>query len=97
LNGAAPQGGFRGGLVIATGTPKQVAKNQASYTAQYLGRVLGVKAAAKASLKAANKPSLKVAVVAKKPGKKPKRIVLPWIWQQLIDLWRANIWFISID
>jgi excinuclease ABC subunit A len=57
-----PEGGFRGGQVIATGTPEQVAKNPASYTGHYLSRVLGVNAAVKASLK----PS----VLAKKAAKK---------------------------
>ena len=37
-----PEGGFRGGQVIATGTPEHVAKTAASYTAQYLSRVLAV-------------------------------------------------------
>jgi excinuclease ABC subunit A len=35
-----PEGGARGGQVIATGTPEQVAKNRASFTGQYLKRVL---------------------------------------------------------
>ena len=36
-----PDGGDRGGKVIATGTPEQVAKNTNSYTGQYLKKVLG--------------------------------------------------------
>ena len=56
-----PEGGFRGGQVIATGTPEQVAKNPASYTGQYLTRVLAVKAGAK--------PAVKVGAVAKKAVK----------------------------
>jgi len=35
-----PEGGDRGGEIIATGTPEQVAENPASYTGQYLLRVL---------------------------------------------------------
>ncbi len=35
-----PEGGDRGGEVIATGTPEQVAKNPQSYTGQYLKKVL---------------------------------------------------------
>ncbi len=31
-----PEGGVRGGKVIATGTPEEVAKNEKSYTGQYL-------------------------------------------------------------
>lgn len=35
-----PEGGDRGGTVVATGTPEQVAKNTASYTGQYVKKVL---------------------------------------------------------
>ncbi len=35
-----PEGGDRGGTVVATGTPEDVAKNAASYTGQYLVPVL---------------------------------------------------------
>lgn len=35
-----PEGGDRGGMVIAFGTPEQVAQNSNSYTGQYLKRVL---------------------------------------------------------
>jgi excinuclease ABC subunit A len=35
-----PEGGSGGGLVIAEGTPEQVAKNKASYTGQYLAPML---------------------------------------------------------
>ena len=34
-----PEGGDRGGQIIATGTPRQVAQNEKSYTGQYLKRV----------------------------------------------------------
>ncbi len=35
-----PEGGERGGTVIATGTPEEIAKKKASYTGQYLRRML---------------------------------------------------------
>jgi excinuclease ABC subunit A len=39
-----PEGGERGGSVVAEGTPEQVAAVDASHTGQYLRAVLGVKA-----------------------------------------------------
>lgn len=35
-----PEGGDRGGRIIATGTPEEVSKNKSSYTGQYLEKVL---------------------------------------------------------
>ena len=35
-----PEGGSGGGLVVACGTPEEVAANPASYTGQYLKKVL---------------------------------------------------------
>lgn len=35
-----PEGGDKGGQVVATGTPEQVAKNPASYTGKYLSKLL---------------------------------------------------------
>ena len=35
-----PEGGMRGGTVIATGTPEEVAKNPASYTGYYVKKML---------------------------------------------------------
>jgi len=35
-----PEGGFRGGLVVAQGTPEEVATNTKSYTGQYLAEIL---------------------------------------------------------
>ena len=35
-----PEGGDGGGLVVATGTPEEVAQNEKSYTGQYLKKVL---------------------------------------------------------
>ena len=36
-----PEGGDMGGMVIATGTPEEIASNEASYTGEYLKKVLG--------------------------------------------------------
>ncbi|HEY8344398.1 MAG TPA: excinuclease ABC subunit UvrA [Bacillota bacterium] len=38
-----PEGGDRGGQVVATGTPEEVAEEPASYTGQFLRKVLGDK------------------------------------------------------
>ena len=35
-----PEGGFRGGTVVATGTPEQVAKVPESFTGQFLKDML---------------------------------------------------------
>jgi excinuclease ABC subunit A len=35
-----PEGGFRGGTVVAEGTPEEVAQVKASYTGQYLAEIL---------------------------------------------------------
>jgi excinuclease ABC subunit A len=35
-----PEGGYRGGQVVATGTPEEVAEVPESYTGQYLKQVL---------------------------------------------------------
>ena len=36
-----PEGGHRGGQIIATGTPEDIARNEASHTGRFLARVLG--------------------------------------------------------
>jgi len=36
-----PEGGQRGGYIIAEGTPEQLIKNKDSFTAQYLKEVIG--------------------------------------------------------
>ncbi len=36
-----PEGGSRGGEVVATGTPEQVAKNKKSFTGEFLKEMLG--------------------------------------------------------
>ena len=38
-----PDGGSRGGTVVATGTPEQVAMAEESYTGQFLKKILNVK------------------------------------------------------
>lgn len=40
-----PEGGSRGGEIIAVGTPEQVAKNKKSYTGKFLGELLASKPA----------------------------------------------------
>jgi excinuclease ABC subunit A len=35
-----PEGGNKGGTIIAEGTPEAVAKNNASYTGKYLAEIL---------------------------------------------------------
>jgi excinuclease ABC subunit A len=37
-----PEGGHRGGMIIAQGTPEQLAKMPQSYTGQFLARTLGL-------------------------------------------------------
>jgi excinuclease ABC subunit A len=36
-----PEGGDKGGEIIATGTPEQIANMDFSYTGQFLARILG--------------------------------------------------------
>ena len=36
-----PEGGVRGGTIVATGTPEQVARRKASHTGRYLKQLLG--------------------------------------------------------
>lgn len=57
-----PEGGFRGGTVVAEGTPEEVAKVKASYTGQYLAEILATNrkaTPAKISAKAAAKTPVK--------------------------------------
>jgi len=35
-----PEGGDKGGTIVATGTPEEFCKSKKSYTAQYLKKVL---------------------------------------------------------
>ncbi len=43
-----PEGGSRGGTIVAEGTPEDVAANPASHTGRFLASVLGVEVAASA-------------------------------------------------
>jgi excinuclease ABC subunit A len=38
-----PEGGERGGEIIATGTPEQIARAKGSWTGEYLADMLGIK------------------------------------------------------
>jgi len=38
-----PEGGAKGGSIVAEGTPEEVARTKASYTGQFLKRVLNGK------------------------------------------------------
>ena len=58
-----PEGGFRGGLVVAEGTPEDVAKVKESYTGQFLAEIL-------ASNRATQKSAASKAPVKKSPAKK---------------------------
>lgn len=42
-----PEGGEKGGTIVAQGSPEEVAKTQGSYTGQYLAQILGGQYAAK--------------------------------------------------
>ncbi len=44
-----PEGGHRGGRIIATGTPEQIAKHPDSHTGQFLAPLLGIKRKRKAA------------------------------------------------
>ncbi|MGA1399948.1 MAG: excinuclease ABC subunit UvrA, partial [Phycisphaerales bacterium] len=76
-----PEGGDRGGMIVATGTPEQVAANPASHTGQFLKPLLDAKRVAMATradrlepASAARKaPSSKPPAKSKKPGKVPAK------------------------
>jgi excinuclease ABC subunit A len=58
-----PEGGFRGGTVVAEGTPEEVAKVKASYTGQFLAEILESNRAKAPSVKSA---TVKKSVAVKK-------------------------------
>ncbi|GAA1595608.1 MULTISPECIES: excinuclease ABC subunit UvrA [Kribbella] len=66
-----PDGGRRGGTLVAEGTPEEVAANPASYTGQFLAEILEGRAAKPSARKAAAKalPAKKTAA-KKAPAKK---------------------------
>ncbi|MCY7313066.1 MAG: excinuclease ABC subunit UvrA, partial [Pseudoxanthomonas sp.] len=79
-----PEGGHRGGQVLASGTPEQIAANPDSYTGQFLARLLPKSSAAKGSKPAAlarpavlpqRKSALKQAAAAAKasPARKARK------------------------
>ncbi|NUR62418.1 MAG: excinuclease ABC subunit UvrA, partial [Catenulispora sp.] len=73
-----PEGGRGGGLVVAQGTPEDVAKVEASHTGRFLGPILSGQAnAATAALTAAQerKPKVAKAIAAAKKSNAPKATV----------------------
>jgi excinuclease ABC subunit A len=64
-----PEGGSRGGMVVAEGTPEEVAANSDSYTGQFLAPLLDGRTAAVAPRKGAKRVTKKTAA-AKAPTKK---------------------------
>jgi excinuclease ABC subunit A len=61
-----PDGGRRGGTLVAEGTPEEVAANPASYTGQFLAEILEGRAAKPSAKKAAAEPAPVKKAVAKK-------------------------------
>ncbi|MDQ6918260.1 MAG: excinuclease ABC subunit UvrA [Candidatus Dormibacteraeota bacterium] len=66
-----PEGGDKGGYLVATGTPEQLARNPASYTGQYLRPILERAGTLKSSAKA------KVAKVAKGTSQDREQTAVP--------------------
>jgi excinuclease ABC subunit A len=60
-----PEGGNRGGMVVAEGTPEQIAANPASHTGRFLQPLLTSRPAAQASAAAAAKPRKRAATTKK--------------------------------
>lgn len=67
-----PEGGDRGGEVVATGTPEEVAENHDSYTGQFLKKVLEVKT--KGSKTKESKTGESKAIKTPKTSRKKKQI-----------------------
>jgi excinuclease ABC subunit A len=67
-----PEGGDRGGEVVATGTPEEVAENPDSYTGQFLKKVLVVKT--KGSKTKESKTGESKAIKTPKTSRKKKQI-----------------------
>ncbi|WP_135229619.1 excinuclease ABC subunit UvrA [Deinococcus fonticola] len=59
-----PEGGIRGGTIVATGTPEELAAHPTSYTGEYLRKVPGIEASA--TPKAAKAPAKKTTSRKKK-------------------------------
>ena len=66
-----PEGGDRGGKIIATGTPEQVARNQQSHTGRFLARVLAANGQAKRSANGASKSTMPSGTIASGAGNPP--------------------------
>ena len=66
-----PEGGERGGTIIAAGTPEQVAATTASYTGRYLKPILERAARASASSTSTTQPTRRREVT----GTKKKRAI----------------------
>jgi excinuclease ABC subunit A len=66
-----PEGGDRGGKIVATGTPEQVARNQQSHTGRFLVRVLGANGQAKRSTNGASKSVAPSGTIANGAGNPP--------------------------
>ncbi|GGJ80796.1 UvrABC system protein A [Pilimelia anulata] len=62
-----PEGGHKGGTVVAAGTPEQVAANPASHTGRFLGPVLAGVAPAAAGADGARRPARATRTKARKP------------------------------
>ncbi len=69
-----PEGGNRGGLLIAEGTPEQVAGNPASYTGEYLKPVISAQGTG-SRVRSAAKRSAPVTSPAKRSAKVPAKRV----------------------
>jgi excinuclease ABC subunit A len=73
-----PEGGHRGGTILVTGTPEDVAAHPASYTGQFLAKMLpSVSARPERPAAVANKPDARPPRKAKpeKPAKVAKKAV----------------------
>jgi excinuclease ABC subunit A len=66
-----PEGGDRGGKIIATGTPEQVARNQNSHTGRFLSRILNANGQAKRPANGASKSVAPSGTIANGAGNPP--------------------------
>jgi excinuclease ABC subunit A len=66
-----PEGGDRGGKIIATGTPEQVARNQNSHTGRFLARILNANGQAKRPANGASKSAAPSGTIANGAGNPP--------------------------
>jgi excinuclease ABC subunit A len=65
-----PEGGSRGGLVVATGTPEDVAANPESHTGRFLAPLLEGKAAKQPARRKPEPKPVEKKPAAKRPRKK---------------------------